>query len=116
MSHSSGYRTTSLVAAAALVMSVITAAPAAATDTWHSNDDIYHYFKVPQSQASSIVGGTPATLELEANIGPSGTWSALALDPSGSDYAANVGPLEPGLYYYQYTATMQDRSKVSFRQ
>jgi enterochelin esterase-like enzyme len=100
-----------------LVGSLIAAAPAvAATDTWHSNDDVYHYFKVPQSQASSIVGGTPATLELEANIGPSGTWSALALDPSGSDYAANVGPLEPGLYYYQYTATMQDRSKVSFRQ
>lgn len=117
MSHSSGSRVTSLVAAAALAVSVIAAAPAAAaTDTWHSNDDVYHYFKVPQSQASSIVGGTPATLELEANIGPSGTWSALALDPSGSDYAANVGPLEPGLYYYQYTATMQDRSKVSFRQ
>ncbi|MFC3989690.1 alpha/beta hydrolase-fold protein, partial [Actinoplanes siamensis] len=89
---------------------------AAGADTWHSNDDVYHYFKVPQSQVSSIVGGTPATLELEANIGPSGTWSALALDPSGSDYAANVGPLEPGLYYYQYTATMPDRSKVSFRQ
>src|SRR5512142_545703 len=117
MSHSSGYRTASLVAAAALVMSVITAAPAAAaTDTWHSNDDIYHYFKVPQSQASSIVGGTPATLELEANIGPSGTWSTVALDLNGSDHTANVGPLEPGLYYYQYTATMQDRSKVSFRQ
>ncbi|GIF14933.1 alpha/beta hydrolase-fold protein [Actinoplanes teichomyceticus] len=108
---------TSLVAAAALAVSVIAAAPAAAaTDTWHSNDDVYHYFKVPQSEAGSIVGGTPATLELEANIGPSGTWSALALDPSGSDYAANVGPLEPGLYHYQYTATMQDRSKVSFRQ
>ena len=117
MSHSTGCRMTSLVAVAALVVSVIAAAPAAAaTDTWHSNDDVYHYFKVPQSQVSSIVGGTPATLELEANIGPSGTWSALALDPSGSDYAANVGPLEPGLYYYQYTATMQDRSKVSFRQ
>lgn len=108
---------TSLVAAVTMAVSVIAAAPAAAaTDTWHSNDDVYHYFKVPQSQVSSIVGGTPATLELEANIGPSGTWSALALDPSGSDYAANVGPLEPGLYYYQYTATMQDRSKVSFRQ
>lgn len=117
MSHSSGPRMTSLVAAAALVTSAIAAAPAAAaTDTWHSHDDVYHYFKVPQSQVSSIVGGTPATLELEANIGPSGTWSALVLDPSGSDYAANVGPLEPGLYYYQYTATMQDRSKVSFRQ
>ncbi|WP_204004275.1 alpha/beta hydrolase-fold protein [Micromonospora lutea] len=99
------------------MVSVIATAPAAAaTDTWHSNDDVYHYFKVPQSQASSIVGGTPATLELEANIGPSGTWSALAMDPSGSDYAANVGPLEPGLYHYQYTATMPDRSKVSFRQ
>jgi len=108
---------TSIVAAAALVVSAIAAAPAAAaTDTWHSNDDVYHYFKAPQSQVSSIVGGTPATLELEANIGPSGTWSALAMDPSGSDYAANVGPLEPGLYYYQYTATMPDRSKVSFRQ
>lgn len=117
MSHSSGTRRTSIVAAAALVVSAIAAAPAAAaTDTWHSNDDVYHYFKAPQSQVVSIVGGTPATLELEANIGPSGTWSALAMDPSGSDYAANVGPLEPGLYYYQYTATMPDRSKVSFRQ
>ena len=117
MSHSSGPRKTSFVAAAALAVSLVAAAPAAAaTDTWHSNDDVYHYFKAPQSEVISIVGGTPATLELEANIGPSGTWSALAMDPSGSDYAANVGPLAPGLYYYQYTATMQDRSKVSFRQ
>ncbi|MCA2216916.1 alpha/beta hydrolase-fold protein [Jidongwangia harbinensis] len=117
MSHSSGLRMTGLAAAAALVVSVIAAAPAAAAaDTWHTNDDIYHYFKVPQSQVSSIIGATPTTLELEANIGPSGTWSALALDPSGSDYAGNVGPLEPGLYHYQYTATMADRSKVSFRQ
>jgi enterochelin esterase-like enzyme len=107
-----------LVSAAALmVVSAVAAAPAAAaSDTWHSNDNVYHYFKVPQSQVQSIVGGTPATLDLEANIGPSGTWSTLALDLSGSEYAANVGPLEPGLYYYQYTATMQDRSKVSFRQ
>src|SRR5690349_9879440 len=101
MSHSGGPQKTGLVAAAALVVSLIAAAPAvAATDTWHSNDDVYHYFKVPQAEAVSIVGGTPAALELEANIGPNGTWSALALGLSGTDYAANVGPLEPGLYHY----------------
>ena len=62
MSYSICPRRTSLVAAAALVVSVIAAAPAAAAaDTWHTNDDVYHYFKVPQSRPAAS-SAEPATL------------------------------------------------------
>ncbi|MDF2509888.1 MAG: esterase, partial [Microbacterium sp.] len=39
----------------------------------------------------------------------------MGLDASGSNCTANIGPLEPGLYHYQYVATMADRSRVAFR-
>jgi len=75
----------------------------------------YHRFTVPQAEVEQIVGSRPAVMELQGNIGPSGTWSDLAMDPSGTDYPTQVGILEPGLYYYQYTATFEDRTKKSFR-
>jgi len=96
-------------------------APAAAAegispDPWVSvTPEGYHRFTVPQVEVEQIVGSRPAVMELQGNIGPSGTWSDLAMDPSGTDYPTQVGILEPGLYYYQYTATFEDRTKKSFR-
>ena len=96
-------------------------APAAAAegispDPWVSvTPEGYHRFTVPQAEVEQIVGSRPAVMELQGNIGPSGTWSDLAMDPSGTDYPTQVGILEPGLYYYQYTATFEDRTKKSFR-
>ncbi len=112
-----------LATAAAAVGAGLVAAPAAtaadagpAPDPWVSFADGYYQFTVPQATAKSIAGSTLTGLELQGNIGPSGTWSNLALDGSGSNYAARLGPLSPGLYYYQYTATMPDRSKVAFKE
>jgi enterochelin esterase-like enzyme len=107
---------TGLVLAAALVG--LTAAPAsAAPDPWESQSGIYHRFTVPKSSVPSNACGnsTGAGSEVEGNFGPSKTWSRMGLDASGSNCVANIGPLEPGLYYYQYTATMADRSRVAFR-
>lgn len=88
-----------------------------AADPWVSTTpEGYYRFTVPKADVATIVGSTPTTVEMEGNVGPSGTWSAVALDSSGNTYTALVGPLEPGLYHYQYTATMSDRSKVSFKE
>ncbi|OCL36968.1 hypothetical protein BCR15_12875 [Tessaracoccus lapidicaptus] len=104
--------------AAAVVSSGIAASPAnAEPDPWESQSGIYHYFTVPKTSVPSGACGnsTGAGAELEGNIGPSGTWAAVGLDGSGTDCRANIGPMKPGLYYYQYVATMADRSKQLFR-
>ncbi len=105
-----------LVLAASLV--AVTAAPAfAAPDPWESQSGIYHYFTVPQTSVPSNACGnsTGAGAEIEGNFGPSKTWARMGLDASGANCVANIGPLQPGLYYYQYVATMADRSRVPFR-
>jgi enterochelin esterase-like enzyme len=99
-----------------LVAAPVASAAGPAADPWVSFADGYYQFTVAQATAAQLAGGTPSVLELEGNIGPSGTWSDLALDPSGSTYSARLGPLEPGLYYYQYKATMADRSTTTFKE
>ncbi|MBO3089545.1 alpha/beta hydrolase [Cellulomonas dongxiuzhuiae] len=92
------------------------AAEGVAPDPWVSvTPEGYYRFTAPQATVQEIVGGTPQVVELQGNIGPAGTWSDLAMDPSGTDYPTQVGILDPGLYYYQYTATFPDRTKKSFR-
>jgi len=107
----------------ALILSAGAAQPAAAAegapapDPWVSTTpEGYYRFTAPQADVAAIVGTRPAVLELQGNIGPAGTWSDLAMDPTGASYQTMFGPVEPGLYYYQYTATTTDRAKVSFRQ
>jgi enterochelin esterase-like enzyme len=103
----------------AVVASIVgvSASSAAAADPWESQSGIYHYFTVPKSDVPSQACGnsTGAGTELEGNIGPSRTWAAVGMDANGANCVANIGPLEPGLYYYQYVSTMPDRSKVVFR-
>ncbi|KGM13155.1 alpha/beta hydrolase-fold protein [Cellulomonas bogoriensis] len=101
----------------------LTAAPAhadeapPAPDAWVSTTpEGYYRFTAPQVDVDRLVGERPEVVELQGNIGPRGTWSDLAMDPDGDSYATMFGPVEPGLYYYQYTATMADRTKVSFRE
>lgn len=117
-------RLTAMGAGAAVALGgTMAALPASAADDpdipdpWvTTTPEGYHRITVPQAAVEEIVGGRPQIVELQGNIGPAGAWSDLALDPSGSDYAAMVGPLEPGLYYYTYTATFPDRRKVSFKE
>ncbi|MGN6217880.1 MAG: alpha/beta hydrolase-fold protein [Microbacterium sp.] len=106
-----------LAVVSSIVIASASSAAAAVEDPWESQSGIYHYFTVPKADVPSHACGnsTGAGTELEGNIGPSGTWAAVGMDASASDCRANIGPLEPGLYYYQYVSTMPDRSKVVFR-
>ena len=107
---------TALALGTAAVMAPPAAADGVAADPWVSvTPEGYYRFVAPQATVHEIVGGQPKVVELQGNIGPAGTWSDLAMDPSGTDYPTQVGILDPGLYYYQYTATFEDRTKVSFR-
>lgn len=116
-------RAPAFVAGALLALGAVVAAQPAvaddgapAPDPWvTTTPEGYYRFTIPQADVEAIVGERPAVVELQGNIGPAGTWADLALDPSGSNYQAMWGPVPPGLYYYQYTATMEDRTKVSFR-
>ncbi|GGC06255.1 alpha/beta hydrolase, partial [Cellulomonas carbonis] len=104
-----------VLAAGALATPAAAAEPA--PDAWVStNAEGYYRFTLPQAEVHELVGVHPSVVELQGNIGPAGTWSDLALDPSGSAYQGGFGPVEPGLYYYTYTATTADRAKVSFRE
>ena len=116
-------RATALLAGAAVALgAAVVATPAVAADDPPAPDPWvttaeggYYRFTISQAQVEEIVGARPAVVELQGNIGPAGTWSDLALDPSGADYQGMWGPVPPGLYYYTYTATMPDRTKISFR-
>lgn len=96
---------------------LVSSAAQAAGDSWESQSGIYHYFTVPKASVPSNACGnsTGAGSELEGNIGPAHTWAAVGLDASGQNCVADIGPMEPGLYYYRYVATMADRSKQVFR-
>ena len=89
----------------------------ATADPWVSiTPEGYYRFALPHGAVREIVGAEPVTVELQGNIGPAGTWSDLAADLQGTEYVTTVGPLAPGLYHYQYTATLVDRTKVSFKE
>src|SRR5690606_38240291 len=89
----------------------------ASPDSWHSERDIYQVFTVPKTASPSQTCGNSTGLgtEIAGNFGPAKTWSTMGLAASGANCVATIGPLEPGLYYYEYSAMMADRSKVSFR-
>ena len=93
---------------------------AAGTDSWRSVPsnpiaDVYR-FTVPTTAASAAAGATPALVAVEGNFGPGKTWSQLNMSSSGGNWTGTIGPLEPGLYYYQYEATIAgSESLVGFR-
>lgn len=89
--------------------SYLAAQPAAAVgeDTWVTTpaDDIYR-FTVPNSAVQDAAGTSAAMVAVEGNFGPGKTWSQLNMGLSGGNWTGTIGPLEPGLYYYQYEATI----------
>lgn len=122
--RAAGKRVAALLAGAALAVgSAVVATPATAADDAPAPDpwmtttpEGYYKFTVAQSTIEEMLGAKPSVLELQGNIGPAGTWSDLAMDPNNAgNYETMWGPVPPGLYYYQYTATMADRTKISFR-
>lgn len=108
--------------AALSAASLLAAQPAAAvgTDSWRSVPpnpvaDVYR-FTVPTAAATAAVGTTPALVAVEGNFGPGKTWSQLNMASGGGNWTGTIGPLEPGLYYYQYEATVAgSEALVGFR-
>ncbi|MDN3494842.1 alpha/beta hydrolase-fold protein [Planococcus sp. APC 4015] len=101
--------------------SLLAANPAAAApageDSWISAPaEGLHRFTVPNAAVESAVGAAPAMVAVEGNIGQGKAWVQLNTGRSGANWAATIGPLDPGLYYYQYTATMSGtEALVGFR-
>lgn len=96
--------------AAALGVSTLLAAQpaAAAEDPWVAEvanvvPDVYR-FTVPNSAIQPATGISGSVVAVEGNFAPGKTWTTLNMGASGGNWTSTIGPLEPGLYYYQYSA------------
>ena len=96
-----------VVGAASLLAAQPAAAAPAGTDSWISAPaPNLHRFTVPNAAVQAAVGATPAAVAVEGNLGQKKSWVQLNTSRTGDNWGATIGPLDPGLYYYQYTATM----------
>ena len=93
-----------LIAGAAVAASVLVVSqPAAAADPWLTQlDDGYIQFSVPNAAVETAVGPV-SQLVVEGNFGQSANWAQFGLSRNGANWAGTLGPIEPGLYYYQVT-------------
>lgn len=109
-------------AAAALGVSTLLAAQpaAAAEDPWVTEvdnvvPDVYR-FAVPNSAIQPATGITGSVVAVEGNFAPGKTWTTLNMGASGGNWTSTIGPLEPGLYYYQYSARPAwNQDAIAFR-
>lgn len=96
-------------AAALGVSTLLTAQPAAAAeDPWVAEidnvvPDVYR-FTVPNSAIQLATGIAGSVVAVEGNFAPGKTWTTLNMGSGGGNWTSTIGPLEPGLYYYQYSA------------
>lgn len=80
----------------------------AAEDPWVAEvenvvADVYR-FTVPDAAIEPATGVDASVVAVEGNFAPGKTWTTLNMGASGGNWTSTIGPLEPGLYYYQYTA------------
>jgi len=122
-----GRRTVAAVAAATVVGAgaLLAAPPVAAegvgADPWvgevpdNPTSDVYR-FTVPAAAVTEATGIEDGLVEVQGNFGPGRAWTTLNTGASGANLTATLGPLEPGLYYYQYAARpAADQGAVAFR-
>ncbi len=90
--------------------SLLVAQPAAAEeDPWvaevqpNAVGDVYR-FTVPNAAIQPATGITGSVVAVEGNFAPGKTWTTLNMGAGGGNWSTTLGPLEPGLYYYQYSA------------
>jgi enterochelin esterase-like enzyme len=98
-------RLTALLAGVAVAATAVVAAqPAAAADEpWLTQlEDGYVRFTVPNAAVEQAIGPV-SQLVVEGNLAPSANWAQLGLSRSGANWTGILGPLDPGLYYYQVT-------------
>lgn len=111
--------------AAALGAGALFAAPSAAADAVSADPwvgelagnpipDVYR-FTVPSAAVTEATGIEDGLVAVQGNFGPGKAWTDLNMG-SGSTLTATHGPLEPGLYYYQYAVRpAADQDAVAFR-
>ena len=118
---------TSAAAAVVVMMTgtVLVAPPASAdavsADPWvgevpdNAISDVYR-FTVPRTAVTEATGFDEGPVAVQGNFGPGRAWTDLNMGTSESNLTATLGPLEPGLYYYQYAARpAADQDAVAFR-
>ncbi|WP_182908869.1 esterase family protein [Microbispora sp. H13382] len=87
----------------ALAAVLLAPRPATAATPWLSvSDDGYVSFSVPTADIQAGMGQVSQVV-IEGNFGPSSSWVEFGLSRGGSAYTGVLGPLKPGLYYYQVT-------------
>jgi enterochelin esterase-like enzyme len=107
--------------AGALVAAQPAAADAVSADPWVGEvpnnpiSDVYR-FTVPAQAVVDATGIEGGLVAVQGNFGPGKAWTDLNTGASGANLTATLGPLEPGLYYYQYAARpAPDQDAVAFR-
>ncbi|WP_298325998.1 alpha/beta hydrolase-fold protein [Haloactinopolyspora sp.] len=91
--------------------SLVAATPAtvAAEQPWVTvSDDGFVTFTVSDEAVQEHFGDVDQ-LVAEGNFGPSANWAQWGISHRGGTWSSVMGPLEPGLYYYQFTG---DDTKV----
>jgi enterochelin esterase-like enzyme len=106
-------------------LAVPSAATAVSSDPWVAEmpdnpvSDVYQ-FNVPPEVMTDVTGIEDGQVVVQGNFGPGRTWTEVNADvpfgAEGGDRVATVGPLDPGLYYYQYAVRPgPDEEAVVFR-
>ncbi|MFC7381390.1 alpha/beta hydrolase-fold protein [Sphaerisporangium rhizosphaerae] len=107
MRHEGVRRFSAMVAAGVLAITTMLLAPrpAAAADTpWLSvSEDRYASFSVPAAYIQANLGQVSQVM-IVGNFGPSAALTEYGLTRRGDVWSGVLGPLKPGLYYYQVTA------------
>lgn len=104
-------RLTALVAGAAMGTATLVAmSPAVAEETpWVTvSDEGFVTFTISAEDAEAHFGDV-SQIVAEGNFGPSANWAQWGISRRGGTWTSVMGPLEPGLYYYQFTG---DDTKV----
>src|SRR3712207_601265 len=120
-----GRRALATVAATAVGAALFVAQPAAAdavsADPWVGEvpnnpvSDVYR-FTVPSAAVTAATGIENGLVAVQGNFGPGKAWTTLNMGANGSNLTATLGPLKPGLYYYQYAVRpAADQDAVAFR-
>ncbi|WP_182900183.1 esterase family protein [Microbispora sp. H10830] len=87
----------------ALAAVLLAPRPAVADTPWLSvSEDGYASFTVPAADVQANVGQVSQVV-IEGNFGPSSAWAEFGLTRRGDVWSGILGPLKPGLYYYQVT-------------
>ncbi|WP_208868183.1 alpha/beta hydrolase-fold protein [Microbispora triticiradicis] len=108
-------RLSAAVVAGVMALAAVLLPPRSAlADTpWLSvSEDGYASFTVPAAYVQTNVGQVSQVV-VEGNFGPSSAWAEFGLTRRGDAWSGILGPLKPGLYYYQVTGDETNATTVA---